>query len=189
MALPLDQFISEPDIRERFDTVIKAPADLVMEVAKGFDMQSVWLIRTIFRLREMIMGAHGNPRKPQGIVAETRSLGWGTLVEGPKLIVCGARCQPWMESVRFTAIPADEFAKYDEPGQVKIGWTLEAEEIEPAVTKFAHETRAVATDAEAKAKFARYWRWARFGIIAIRLLLLPAIRREAERKYSAARGN
>ncbi len=79
MALPLDQFIPEPDVRERFDTIIKAPADLVMEVAKGFDMQSVWLIRTIFRLREMIMGASGTPRKPQGIVAETRSLGWGTL--------------------------------------------------------------------------------------------------------------
>ncbi len=137
----------------------------------------------------MIMGASGTPRKPQGIVAETRSLGWGTLVEEPTLIVCGARCQPWMGRVQFTAIPADEFAKYDEPGQVKIAWTLEAEEIEPAITRFAHETRAVGTDAEAKAKFARYWRWARFGIIAIRLLLMPAIRREAERRYSNVREN
>jgi hypothetical protein len=33
----------------------------------------------------------------------------------------------------------------------------------------------------------RYWRWARFGIIAIRLLLLPAIRREAERRWAATR--
>ena len=31
----------------------------------------------------------------------------------------------------------------------------------------------------------RYWRWARFGIIAIRLLLLPAIRRAAEREWAA----
>lgn len=176
-------------MRERFDTVVKAPAELVIDVAKSFDMQSIWLIRTIFRLREMIMGAHGKPRRPQGIVAETRSLGWGTLIEEPTLIVCGARCQPWMENVKFNAIPADDFAAYAERGQVKIAWTLEAEEIEPAVTRFAHETRAVATDAEAKKKFARYWRWARFGIIAIRLLLLPAIRREAERRYSAARGN
>lgn len=189
MPLPLDQFIPEPDIRERFDTVVKAPAELVIDVAKSFDMQSIWLIRTIFRLREIIMGSGGKPRKPQGTLAETRSLGWGTLIEEPTLIVCGARCQPWMENVKFTAIPADEFAAYAEPGQVKIAWTLEAEELEPEVTRFAHETRAVATDAFAKAKFARYWRWARFGIIAIRLLLMPAIRREAERRWTVDKRN
>ena len=39
----------------------------------------------------------------------------------------------------------------------------------------------MATDAGASDKFRRYWRFARFGIIAIRLLILPAIRRDAER--------
>ena len=47
----------------------------------------------------------------------------------------------------------------------------------------ATETRAVATDAEARARFRRYWRWARFGIVAIRWFMLPAIRREAERAW------
>jgi hypothetical protein len=36
---------------------------------------------------------------------------------------------------------------------------------------------------EAPAKFMRYWRLARFGIVLIRWLMLPAIRREAERRY------
>jgi hypothetical protein len=44
----------------------------------------------------------------------------------------------------------------------------------------------VATDAGARLKFRRYWRWARFGIVAIRLLLLPAIRRAAERRWAAS---
>jgi hypothetical protein len=66
---------------------------------------------------------------------------------------------------------------------VKIAWTLEAEPLEPALTRFSHETRAVATDGEARTKFRQYWRWARFGIVSIRLLLLPAIRRAAERRW------
>lgn len=48
----------------------------------------------------------------------------------------------------------------------------------------AHEVRAVATDTEARKKFLRYWRWAKFGIITIRLLLLPAIKRKAEMKVT-----
>jgi hypothetical protein len=71
---------------------------------------------------------------------------------------------------------------------VKIAWSLEAIETAPNVTRFAQETRAVATDAVARAKFLRYWRWARFGIVAIRLLMLPAVRREAERRWAAERG-
>ena len=49
-----------------------------------------------------------------------------------------------------------------------------------------HETlvhaRAVATDGTAQRKFLRYWRWAGVGMVLIRWLLLPALRREAERR-------
>jgi hypothetical protein len=102
-------------------------------------------------------------------------------------VVCGAKCQPWLANVVFSALRPEEFAPYSERDQVKIAWTLEAEEIEPNVTRFAQETRAVATDAGARAKFRRYWRWARFGIVAIRLLLLPAIRQAAEQRWAAER--
>ena len=84
--------------------------------------------------------------------------------------------------------PSEDFARYVEPGVVKIAWSLEASEFAPNVTRFAQETRAVATDPAARAKFMRYWRWARFGIVAIRLLMLPAVRREAERRWAAERG-
>jgi hypothetical protein len=70
---------------------------------------------------------------------------------------------------------------------VKIAWTLEAWPIAPGVTRFAQETRAVATDRASRGKFMRYWRWARFGIIAIRLLMLPAVRRAAERRWAVER--
>jgi hypothetical protein len=184
----LDPFIPRPDVRERFDTIVAAPASLVMEVAASFDMQSIALVRGIFRMREVIMRAPtSGPRAPQGLLAETRGMGWGLLLEEPgRLVVCGAAARPWMANVGFVPIPAGRFAGYAEPDQVKIAWTLEAEALGPARTRFAHETRVVATDAGARLKFRRYWRWARFGIVAIRLLLLPAIRRAAERRWAAS---
>jgi len=187
MASALDSFVPAPDVRERFDTTIRAPQALVMEVATSFDIQSLPLVRAIFWLRERLMrAAPSPPRQPQGLLAETRALGWSLLAERPgALIVCGAACQPWEANARFTPIPTDRFADYAEPSQVKIAWTLEAEPLGPALTRFAHETRAVATDADARRRFRRYWRWARFGIITIRLLLLPAVRRESERQWAA----
>jgi hypothetical protein len=44
----------------------------------------------------------------------------------------------------------------------------------------------VATDAQARAKFRRYWRRFGIGIMLIRRLLLPAIRRQAEPQWRSA---
>ncbi len=182
----LDRFIPQPDVRERFEILIRAPAGLVMDVASNFDMQSLPLVKAIFWLREKVLrsGRHA-PRRPQGILEEMQALGWGLLAEQRgRLVICGARCQPWLANVTFSALNADDFGAYVEPDQVKIAWTLETDELGPALTRFAQETRAVATDEAARARFLRYWRWARCGIVSIRLLLLPAIRRAAERRWA-----
>ena len=71
---------------------------------------------------------------------------------------------------------------FAEPGLVKIAWTLEADPIDDTHTRLASETRAVATDDQARRRFKRYWRLAGFGIVLIRWLALPAVRREAERR-------
>ncbi|HRC84447.1 MAG TPA: hypothetical protein PK413_02425 [Thermoanaerobaculia bacterium] len=188
-TLPLDPFISEPDVRERFTTEVRAPADLVMAVASEFDLQSLRVARALFWLRGKLMGAKATSRrKPKGLLAETLGLGWGMLVNRPpERILCGAHCRPWQADVVFSAIAPDQFAGWNEPDQVKIAWSLETEPLGPERTLFAHETRVVATDEGARRKFRRYWRWARFGIIGIRLLLMPAIRRQAERRFRAQR--
>lgn len=182
---PLDQFIPHPDVAERFAIKIKAPAPLVFDTACSMDLQSVSLVRGIFWLRQKFMRATPPPRRePQGMLRELLGLGWGVLVEEPgRVIVGGAACQPWKADVVFRPMAPDRFADYTEPNQVKIAWTFEAQGLGPALTRFVTETRAVATDAAARAEFRRYWRWARFGIVAIRLLLLPAVRREAQRRW------
>jgi hypothetical protein len=158
-----------------------------MAEALSFDLQSPPLVKFVFRLRELLMGASATAkREPQGLLAEMRSLGWGVLAEERgRLLVCGATCRPWLADVTFTAIAPERFTDFAEAERVKIAWTLEAEPLAPELTRFAQETRVVATDDAARAKFSRYWRWARFGIIGIRLLLLPAVRRAAERRWTS----
>jgi hypothetical protein len=185
---PLDAYLPRPQVRERFETRVRAPAPLVLEVASGFDLQSLPVVHAIFRLRELLMRASSPPaREPRGLREEMLGLGWGLLEDRPDLLACGAACRPWEADVTFMPVARQDFAGFADPGRVKIAWTLEARALDPGTTLFVQETRAAGTDGEARARFARYWRWARFGIIAIRLLLLPAIRKAAERRWSSER--
>jgi hypothetical protein len=183
----LDRFMPAFDVRERHEITVAAPSALVFEVARGLSMQSIPLVRAIFRLRALAMGAKQPATwQPAGIVAETQAMGWGMLGEEPgRWYAAGAVCQPWRGDVVFRPVAPEAFAAFAEPDLVKIAWTLEVEAVAPDRTRLATETRAQATDPSARAKFLHYWRWARVGIVLIRWLLLPAVRREAERRFGS----
>lgn len=189
MAAPLDRFMPRADIRTRHEITIGAPPAVVFEVVRTFDLQSPPLVQGIFWLRGKMLGARGAARwRSQGLAADLLRMGWGRLAEEPdRYVIAGATCQPWVPDVVFTPIPADRFEAFAEPDQVKIVWTLEVEPIETGRSRFATETRAVATDESARLKFRRYWRVFGIGIRMIRWLLLPAIRREAERRWMSRR--
>jgi hypothetical protein len=186
----LDRFVPNPDVRERHEITIKAPAGLVLEIARNFDMQSIPMVRAIFWLRAKLLGGRiSDVRSATGLLDEMVRLGWKCLAEEPgHLLVAGAVCQPWSTDVIFSPIAAEQFADYSGPDQVKIVWTLEAEALGPTLTRFATETRAAATDDLARIKFRRYWRVFGIGIVMIRRLLLPALRRQAERQWQSGHG-
>jgi len=74
---------------------------------------------------------------------------------------------------------------YD-PDQVKIVWTLRADPVDSAHSIFRTETRAVATDADARRKFRRYWSFLSPGIIVIRWMSLGPLKADAERRANRA---
>ena len=186
MPSALDPFIANPDVRERFSITVRAPAGIVYKVASEFDMQSLVLVKVIFWLRAKLLGSTPRARPAPGLFAEMKSLGWGCLIEREDgLFVAGAVCQPWQADVVFTPIPPDQFSSFLVPANVKIAWTIATDQISPGETRLITETRAVATDAATRRRFLRYWRWARFGIIPIRWVLLLAIRRASERQWRA----
>lgn len=187
MRSPLDPFIPDCDARERHAVTVRAPAALVDRVARGFDLQSLPLVHAIFWLRGKLMRATPVPRQARGFIEEMQSLGWGTLVDRPgELFVAGATCRPWLADVVFTPLSAETFRGFAEPGVVKIAWTLECRATGPARTELVTETRVIATDGKAREQFLGYWRWARMGILPIRWLLLPAIRKRAEAEWRGA---
>lgn len=187
----IERFIPRADHGARHETLVRAPADLVFAVACDFDLQSHPLVRAIFRLRELVFrSAPSPPRRPQGLVEETTSLGWRPLAHRPRReLVMGAATRPWEPNVVFKPIPPAGFAAFADPGMVKIAWTLEAERLGPALTRFRTETRTLATDAAARKKFDRYWRVVAIGVLLIRVLLLPGVRREAERRFRRQRAH
>ena len=186
MSATLDCFVSHPDVRERHEALVAAPAELTFEVAENFELESLIVVRTLFRLRATLLGARYEERH-QGLLHEMEQLGWQKLAYAPRReLVMGAVTQPWVGDVKFRAIPSERFAAFDEPGLVKIAWTLEAEPVGAARTRFATETRVVATDENARKRFRAYWRKFGLGILLIRRVAVPALKREAERRYKRA---
>ena len=183
----LDRFMPAYDIVERHHTYIGAPAAVTLAAAGDMNLFDRPLVRAIVRARELILRAAPDVRtRPKGLLAEVQSLGWVILAESPgREVVVGAVTRPWEANVTFRSIPPDEFAAFAEPDYVKIAWTLRADEIGAADSVFRTETRAVATDAAARAKFRRYWSFVSPGIILIRWASLGPLKREAERRGGA----
>jgi hypothetical protein len=185
----IDRFVPRWDARERHGVLVRAPAEVAFAAAERFDLLSAPAIRAIFRLRAWAMRAEPPPsRWGGGFVAEALRGGWGVLsrTDGRE-VVLGAVTRPWEGNVVFRPVAPEAFAGFAEPDLVRIAWTIEAAPLGPARCRLSTETRAVATDEGARRRFRRYWRLAGAGIVLIRWVALPAIRRDAERAFSGRR--
>jgi hypothetical protein len=180
----LDQFMPTYEVVERHRVRVAAPAEITFAAACDMDFQDSAVIRGIFKARELILRSKpdGTPR-PRGMVALTKSFGWGVLVEVPgREIVMGGVTQPWLANPIFRSLPPEEFASFRDSGYVKIIWSLRADPVGETDSVFLTETRATATDASARAKFRWYWSKASPGIWLIRRMTLGPVKKEAERR-------
>jgi hypothetical protein len=180
----LDRFMPTYEVAERHHITIAAPADLTFVAACESDVMQSPIIRTIFKTRELVLGAQPDTSaRPRGVVAFTKSIGWSVLAQVPgRELVMGAVTQPWNANVVFHPLTPDEFVHFNKPDYVKIAWTLRVDPAKPNESIFRHETRVVTTDRVARARFRTYWALFSPGIKLIRWLLLPQVRTEAERR-------
>lgn len=187
----LERFMPTYEVAERRNIAVDAPADVTFVVACEADLMQSPIIRAIFKARELVLGAQPDTSaRPRGVVAFTKSIGWGVLAEVPgREVVMGAVTQPWNPNVVFHPLTPDEFVRFYEPDYVKIVWTLRADPVGENESIFRHETRVLTTDSVARAKFRRYWAQFSPGIKLIRWLLLPQVRTEAERRAHFTRAS
>ena len=183
----LDRFMPDYEAVERHHVEVVAPAALTLEIARDIDLFGLPPVRAIFKARELVLGASSDDtQRPRGLLAEALSMGWVVLAESPEReVVVGAVTKPWEPNVRFRSVPPDDFAAFNQSGYVKIAWTLRADPISPTQSIFRTETRAVATDPEARAKFRWYWSFFSPGIWLIRRMSLRPIKSAAERRWDA----
>jgi hypothetical protein len=179
----VDIFMPDYDVVERHSIGVEAPPETTLSAATEMNIDKQFAIRAIFKGRELLLKSKPEQTiHPSRMLAMMQSFGWGVLAELPgREIVLGGATRPWEPNPVFRAVPPDEFASFDEPGYVKIVFTLRADNAGSGNSVFRTETRAIATDPVSRAKFRRYWTFLSPGIITIRRLLLPAVKREAER--------
>jgi hypothetical protein len=93
----LDRFLPEYDVVERHHIGVAAPAATTFRAACEANLMQSPLVRAMFRTREVVLGGRRDTTKrPDGLMALTRSIGWGVLAERPgREIVMGAATQPW----------------------------------------------------------------------------------------------
>jgi hypothetical protein len=179
----LESFMPEFEVYDRHVLRVDAPADVVLGAAKDMDLEDSRIIRAIFKMRELVMRSQKGPERPRGMYEGMQALGWGVLAETEHEIVFGAVTKPWEPNPVFRSVPPEEFAAFAEPDYVKIAWTLRADPAPLGGAVFRTETRVIATDDAARAKFRRYWALLSPGIILIRTAMLPALRESAERRW------
>jgi hypothetical protein len=182
----LDRFMPVYEVAERHHIRVNAPADVTLNAATEVSLRDSGVVHAIFRARELVLGAEPQAaEQPPGLLAETLALGWRVLHDEPgSRIVVGAATKPWHANVVFRGVAPEAFKEFSEPDYVKIVWTIRVEPAGPSETICRTETRVVATDAAARARFR--WYWARFapGIILIRQMLMRQLKAEAERRVS-----
>lgn len=182
--LLLDRFMPMYDIVERHQIRIAAPADITLAAARELDLQGSCVVNALFKGREILLGTEpSEQRLPPGLLPAALSLGWGVLADqAGRELVLGAVTKPWEAKPVFRDLLPRDFAAFAEPDYVKIAWTIRADPLGEQESIFRTETRAIATDAEARAKFRRYWAMVSPGVALIRRAMLSPIKTAAERR-------
>jgi hypothetical protein len=185
----LDRFMPDYEVVERHHIRVAAPAAVALVSAKNLNVLDSAVARALFKTRAWVLGGTTGARKlPRALADQAQAIGWRVLHETPgREIVFGAVTRPWEAEPEFRGVPPAEFADFNEPGYVKIVWTLRADPTGVETCIFRMETRVRSTDAAASAKFRRYWAFASPGVALLRRVMLAPVRCEAERRAQEAR--
>ena len=183
---PLDPFIADPEIDEQHETRVRGPVAVAMKTLRELDVNRSPLVWLIFNLRTLPTRLRGGPVQWEykGLVDQMLAIGWGVLAVIPdRLFVAGAITKPWEADVQFRALPPAEFERFDEPGYVKIVWTLEADELPSGHESIVRtRIRVKTTDPSARNRFRRYWAILSPGIILVHYEIVRLARRELKRR-------
>lgn len=178
----LDDVMPEYDVRLRHETAVDAPASRTFDAIFRADVDRSPIVAVLFRARRTILGGRGQSEPlPAGLLEQLIAIGWRVIAEEPgRELVFGAVTRPWEPEPRFLGLSSAEFRRFQEPGYVKIAFTLRVDPDGEMRSIAGTQTRAYATDAVSRARFRRYWAFLSPGIQMVRIVLLAQLRADAE---------
>jgi hypothetical protein len=186
VAAVLDEFLPAAAHRTRYVTSVRTDADAAWAAMRAITSRELAVTRILMAVRTMSLSAlRPDDDEAERPVLETfLQRGFTVLREDePRTLVLATTGQPWRMRGAHLEAPADAaaFAAYDEPGAVRVAMSFELDAPAPDASRLATETRIAPTDADAARTFGRYWTVVRPGSDIIRMDVLRAVRRRAER--------
>ena len=139
----LDSLIPAYDVARRQQVYVAAPTETTFSAARDMNLQQSLVFRAIVRTRGLVLGSEPEKEqtRPLGLVEQAKAWGWGALAADPgHESVFGAVTQPWAANPVFRALPLDNFARFQEPGFMKIVWMLRVDPLEGGNSILSTET-------------------------------------------------
>jgi hypothetical protein len=185
----LDSLVPLPRKREVDHVDLTTPIAQVWEHVRHADLGDSPLVRALFALRTLPARVRGEAVPPGRLsVDDLRSSptqpGFQVLADDPPHEVAVAAIgKVWQLEIPFVHVPdAAAYAAFDEPGWVKVAWSIRLEPLGDAATRLFVEVRVDATDDESWERFERYWVAVGPGSHFIRRVALAAV----VRRFGAA---
>jgi len=180
----LDQLLPAPRLLEVDHIDVAASPERVWTLVRHGNLARSALVRALFELRaipERLMGKH----EPASLlVDDLRSTptkpGFALLLEDEgREFAVGAIGKVFQPVIPFVHVPdAPAFLDFEEPGQVKVAWSIRVLPLGETGSRVEVEVRVAATDAEAWHQFERYFLLIGPGSRFIRRLLLAGLAKE-----------
>lgn len=180
----LDEFVPVYQFSEFHSIRVAAPRERVYPAIKAVTTDEITLFRTLTWIRrfgrtgpESILNAPGQ----LPILDVATRTGFILLAEEPgREIVLGTAVVAPRGFQRTKKVTPEDFKALHEPGFAVAGMNFRVEDAGPGECQVTTETRVYATNAEARHRFAPYWRVIYPGSALIRRMWLRAVKRRAE---------
>jgi hypothetical protein len=184
-SMLIDDFLPAYDENEYHQVEIDAPPERAYQALLNLNLSDSKLVRLLLALRGMpaLLRKGAAPGEEtcfnlQGLLQS----GFVMLAGAPeKELVLGLVGQFWKPSGNILKISAEDFPGFEKAGFAKAVWNFAVDEKSPKHTRLSTETRILCLDPSSRRRFRLYWRLIRPFSGFIRLEMLRAIRREAER--------
>jgi hypothetical protein len=186
----LDDFLPVYHFTELHSITINAPPDAVYRAVKEVTPAELsWMFHLLFGIRSLPVRLKGQKRlgfsAPQPLLAQMLDGGFVLLADEPQReIVFGLIGQFWTlsGSGEVSLANAQDFVQFERPDYGKVAANFYVSQADShGNVRVSTESRTYTPDPQARKKFGWYWRVIYPGSAYIRVLMLKAIKRRAER--------